>query len=511
MKRIAIALLAGAVLGAPTALTAQRPVITTVPQTLSLRDAVEMAVHYSPALRQAANDRGPAGWEVRNAFAAFIPSLTLNGGMGYRGAGRQNVFGDFFIESPSGISSNYNLSLNMQLSGRTLMQPGVALARRRAANESYESAEINLESNIRQQYLAVLRAQAQAEASEVQVTVNEESLNLAEARYEVGQNTMLDVRQAQVTLGQARVALLRANQLVTVEKLGLFQQMGVPAPDDPTAVVLTDTFPIVDPEWELAELLGAAQEFNPDLSSLRARHSAASANERAVKSDWLPSFSLSAGWSGWTQQYTDPDPYIDEQVSDARLRAAANSETCDYRNAVISGLSLQSQFDLWDCSVVAPAFTPEAAAALREWHTDQQSVFPFNFTRQPFSARLSVQFPIFTQFSRPMRAAQAAAQADDARELVRARELDVRTVVSRAYYGMLAAHEEIGIQEQNRTAGAEGLRLARERYRVGSGTFFELLDAQLTAQNAERDYINAIYGYHQAIATLEAAVGRPLR
>jgi outer membrane protein TolC len=76
---------------------------------------------------------------------------------------------------------------------------------------------------------------------------------------------------------------------------------------------------------------------------------------------------------------------------------------------------------------------------------------------------------------------------------------------------MLAAHEAIGIQEQNRTAAAEGLTLATERYRVGSGTFFELLDAQLASQNADRDYINAIYAYHQSIATLESAVGRPLR
>jgi outer membrane protein TolC len=38
-----------------------------------------------------------------------------------------------------------------------------------------------------------------------------------------------------------------------------------------------------------------------------------------------------------------------------------------------------------------------------------------------------------------------------------------------------------------------------------------LLDAQLAAQTAEADYINAIYAYHQSIATLEDAVGRPLR
>src|SRR5256884_8277413 len=48
-------------------------------------------------------------------------------------------------------------------------------------------------------------------------------------------------------------------------------------------------------------------------------------------------------------------------------------------------------------------------------------------------------------------------------------------------------------------------------YRVGSGTFFELLDAQVAALRAETDYINAGYDYHKALAALEAAVGPPLR
>jgi outer membrane protein TolC len=305
------------------------------------------------------------------------------------------------------------------------------------------------------------------------------------------------------------VALLQAEQLVTVEKLRLFQQMGIPAPSDPSTVILSDTFPIVQPSWELAGLLGNAEQFNPDLSALRARQASASANERAVKSEWLPSFGLSAGWSGYTQQYTDPANYIDGEVSGAAARTASNIETCNFRNDIINGLGLTSYTPL-DCAAL-PQWTPESELEARQFYDDQQSVFPFNFTRRPFSASVGFSFPIFTQFSRPMRAAQASAAADDARELVRARELDVRTAVTQAYYGMQAAHEAIAIQEENQTAAGEGLRLATERYRVGSGTFFELLDAQLASQNADRDYINAIYAYHQAIATLEAAVGRPLR
>jgi outer membrane protein TolC len=46
---------------------------------------------------------------------------------------------------------------------------------------------------------------------------------------------------------------------------------------------------------------------------------------------------------------------------------------------------------------------------------------------------------------------------------------------------------------------------------VGSGTFLNVLDAQAVAQQAETDYVAAVYAYHRAIVQLETAVGRSLR
>ena len=46
---------------------------------------------------------------------------------------------------------------------------------------------------------------------------------------------------------------------------------------------------------------------------------------------------------------------------------------------------------------------------------------------------------------------------------------------------------------------------------MGAGTFFELLQAQVAAQQAESDYITALFNYHRSLVSLEAAVGRRLR
>jgi outer membrane protein len=481
---------------APAVLQAQS-ITPPVPTSLSLRDAIELAVDFNPALRQTRNDRSPAAWGVRSAYGAFLPQFTLSGGLNYRGAGRQRFLTAEFNQTSATIGSSYSLGLSMQFSGRTLMQPGVASARLRAADAAIEGAEVNLESSITQQYLAVLQAGAQFDLARRQLERNEEFLRLAQARFDVGQNTLLDVRQAQVARGQSEVALLQADHAVTVEKLRLFQFMGLPAPDNPAAVTLTDTFPIAQPGWELSNLLGEAASTNPDLSVLRAQAASARATERASKSSWLPSLQFSAGWSGFTQQFTNTDVLIQQ----AQAGATAAIAECEFLNQNYLNAGSTPQ----NCSLLG--FTPDAEQAIRT----SNSVFPFSFTSQPFQASLGVSLPLFTQFSRPAEIAQASAQTDDAMEAVRARELQVRTDVSQAYYALRAAYEAIRIQEENRVAAQEQLRLATERYRVGSGTFFELLDAQVAAEQAEADYINAVYTYHRAIATLEAAVGRPLR
>ena len=469
-----------------------------VPSTLSLENAIRLAERYSPTYRQSANDRNPAGWGVRNAVASLLlPSVSANTGVTYSGAGQQRFLTSEFSQPSATIGSNYSINLNWQFDGNTLFAPGVQRASRDATDAGIEAVRMSVRNQVVQQYLSVLEADAQVDIQERQVSRNEENLRLARAQFEVGQRTTLDVRQAEVAKGQADVELVQARQAVLVERLRLFQTLGIPAPTDPTVVAIVDAFPIVAPDWQLEALLAMALDDNPDLNSLRAGESSARTREKATKGQWLPSLNFSAGWSGFTQQFTNGDFLVDQ----ARAQATGQVASCQQQNAinVVAGLPQA------DCTQFA--FTPELADQVRAGN----SGFPFNFSRQPFSARVTISLPIFDQFSRNLRISQASAATDDAREQRRARELQVRTDVSAQHYALIAAYQTITIQEANRSSAREQLRLAQERYRLGSGTFFELLDAQVVAEQAEVDYVKAVYAYHRSSANLEAAVGRPLR
>ena len=139
------------------------------------------------------------------------------------------------------------------------------------------------------------------------------------------------------------------------------------------------------------------------------------------------------------------------------------------------------------------------------------NVWPFNYTRQPFQASIRVSLPIFDGFSRNLSVSQARVQEEDLAESVRARQLQVETDVRGRYLGVQNAYRAIQVQEQSRQSAREQLRLAQDRYRLGSGSSLEVSDAQNNVTRAEGDYVNAIYEYHKAVAMLEFAVGRPLR
>jgi outer membrane protein len=475
--------------------------------TLSLAEAIDRARGNSPIYRQTLNNAGPAKWGVRNAYGSFLPSVTASADMGYTGSGETNLGGGFVQSTSAFLTSGYSLGLVWQLDGRVLSGPGTQKALQKATDEDIGGAGIQLKADITTQYLNALQAAAQVDVARQQVSRNADFLTLAQARYRVGQATLLDVRQAEVIKGQSDVALLRAVQTDNEAKLELLRQMGVEPPVPVEQIALSDSFPVTPPAYQLDQLLELADRQNPILRSLKARQDAATWGVRAAKSEFLPTLSVQAGWSGFTQQITDEDLLLGESFGTASEQAAR----CRYDNQVRTALDLggivPDCFARFGLNSTGTALSDASAAEIRH----ENSVFPFRYTGRPFFAALTVSLPIFTGFGRSLRLSQARAFEDDADEDVRARRLAVRTDVHARHLALQTAYKAIAVQEANRASARDQLRLAQDRYRLGAGTSLEVSDAQNAVQRAEGDYVNAVYDYHKAVAALEAAVGRPLR
>lgn len=473
---------------------------------LSLADALEQARTKSPAYRQALNNADPARWGVRNAYGNFLPQLSASSGLGYTGSG-QSQFGAFFGPTSPFWSSNYQIGLQWRLDGRVLAGPSQQKALQRATTEDIANARVSLRADVTTQYLNVLAAVAQTEVARQQVGRNDEFLRLARARYQVGQATLLDVRQAEATKAASEVALLQAYQRENEAKLELFRLMGVEPPVPVQQIALSDSFTVAPPTYQLDDLLRTAESENPSLQALKERGTAARANVRAVRSDFFPRLTAAAGWSGFTQQFTDENQLLTQSLTSAQQAAAE----CQFNNQIRTGLNLGGVVpDCFGINSLDPTGTsllPATAQQIR----DANSVFPFHFTGQPFQASLTISLPIFTGFGRRLQLAEARAQQEDADETLRAQDLLVRASVQARYLAVGTAYQAIAGQGRARDAAREQLRLARDRYRVGLGSALEVTDAQTAVATAEGNYVGAVYDYHRAITALEAAVGRPLR
>lgn len=424
---------------------------------LSLAEALRIARENNPDYRSMLNNRWAAGSEARSSALRLVtPTATVTGShQREQGSEQYYTFLQRNVQTPGNSSVGWGIQFGYSLSGSILADRGLARAELRATDADITGSVTVLETLVRQQYLNLLRAQAQVGMSQRLVERTNQTLEFARARNAVGQGTLIDVRRAEVELGQAEVDLMRARQAVENQVLVLFERLGVPAPT-PAAVVPTDSFPVQAPAFSADSLVELALRANPVLLALRARENAAAWGVRSAYSQYAPS--------------------LNARVSYGKYR---------YSTANFGGVDTTTGRVNWRDTTLTSI--------------------------QPWNLSIGVQLPIFDQFQRTVTTSRARAAQEDARLAIRSRELALRADVTAAYLALVAAYRAIGMQLSNRAAAAEALSLATERYRVGSGTFLELLDAQVASERADAAHVSAVYDYHWAFAALENAVGRTLR
>jgi outer membrane protein len=282
---------------------------------------------------------------------------------------------------------------------------------------------------------------------------------------------------------------------VEVEKLRLFQQLGVSQPAD---VQLTTDFPVNPPTFSVDTLLELARRQNPAIVALRARERAAGLNVRVAKAAYTPTLNLNTGWGGNSYQYTDSDYLVDQ----ARGGVMNQLSSCLSQDSLRTRVGLPTQ----NCNSRF-VFTDAQAAAIRS----SNSQFPFKFERSPLSLTASLSLPVFDNFNREERVQRAAVERDAAVYNVKAKDLAMTADVTQAYLTLRTAAQTVALQEQNATKAKEELAFAEERYKVGASTFLDVVTSRGTYEQALIDRVNAVYDYHKAFAALENAVGRPLR
>lgn len=463
---------------------------------LSIEQAVAIAQQNNPDYRVAVASRRTAAAAQRAAKGAFLPQFSASMVGQYQQGGQQLIAGTALGASGDILASSYSIGLTYQLNKAMFVNPKLQSANAAATESDIQGALATLRANVRQQYLTVLQDQETVALQDTLVASAQAQVDLAKGRAAVGSGTQLDVQRAEVSLGQQKVARIKAKNLLDVDRLRLFQQMGVaPQPE----AWLSSTVTVLPTLPSLNDLQTMAYADNPAVLALRSRRRAAELGVSQSRSDYFPTLTISTGIGGQTYSYRDPNFLVNQ----AQAQTVASRQACVQSQEVRAAVGLPNT--LADCSGIV--FTDAEAAAIRRGN----SQFPFDFQNTPRNVAVQISLPLFNGFTREQHVEEALVQEEDARYNVRSKELALTADVTAAYLTLQAAQETVLLQRDNAAKARQELQYTQDQYVVGLATFVDLITSRAAYAQAETDRINAEYDYQKDFAALESTVGHSLR
>ncbi len=415
---------------------------------IPLDEAVRLARRNSPATVQSQNAIRQAAGTVRQRYAAFLPSLTLNSGVSNSEGFNLAQVPDpanpgSFIAIPRPFSQdwagNHGLNANLQLfgGGSRVFQLQQARAQLDAAEAADVTQEFTIALQVKQQYYAVLAAREQRLAADRQLESAEQQLRASVARVRAGAATRSDSLRTSIQVGNARLAILTADNQLANANAALARLIGsevlVTAEESSAG---SETIAMAD-----AELLDNLER-SPAVVQAVANKTAAKEGNRSTLSQYLPTVSVSLGRS-------------------------------------YSGRA--GSFQLWGDS-------------------------DLNSTRTNYS----VSWNLFNGLNREQQLLQTGIAYDNAEAQLRDARLNARAQMIQQIGAFRTSEARVQIQLASVAAGEEDLRVQQERYNLGASTLLDVLNSQSTLDQARRDLIQARLDARTAKAQIEALVGRDL-
>lgn len=124
-----------------------------------------------------------------------------------------------------------------------------------------------------------------------------------------------------------------------------------------------------------------------------------------------------------------------------------------------------------------------------------------------FNVGLVVTWPIFNGFLTTRQLDEAKARRDSIKYAIKDLQLHVWLEVKSAYLQLETSIQRIHQAEDTLAASSGQLELAEKRYNAGLGNIIELTDAERFYIQDDAAYVDALYSYSVAKATLDRATG----
>jgi len=261
-----------------------------VPPTLSLEQAIEIALQYNPQVAASEQDISASRGLVTQALSMLMPRLDV------RTARTTPVdLPAFSFQSPDS-SWQTDLSLSQPLYTAGALPAGVKAAEEvlRGSEGSHRRTRHEMAFSVRGAYYAVLAAEEQVNVAQQVLDSALETLRVAKLRYEAGVAPQFDVLSAEARVARTEQTLISAQVARDTAWAILSTTLGVPIPP---GTQLSTPRPVTVSEADPVALRAEALANRPDLLAAKADEASAAAYLAVAKAGNLPTITGNMSYS----------------------------------------------------------------------------------------------------------------------------------------------------------------------------------------------------------------------
>ena len=422
-------------------------------ETITLQEAIDLALENNFQLKQAENNLQLAERSIFNEYADFLPSVSASlSGSSRKGQqlvrqGNSQVFVDNVTNS---IGGSIRASLPIFNGFDNILSLRINQADKLSSEERYEWARENVIFNTASRFLQVLLNKQLLEIARENLATSEKQLEQVRAQVEVGSRPTVDLYNQEATVANNELTVTRRENDLQLSKLQLTRQLQID-PQGSYEFVIPNFNPdnaSIDPDgsYSVDALIEQAFENRSDLKSEMANVRTLEMQLRQAKYDLFPTLNADASFSS---------NYSDQYFG--------------------GGVSFNDQF------------------------------FDQNFTQ---SVGLSLSIPIFSNWNRMFRIQSAQVNYKNAELNLEDTRLQIVQEVTQAYTDYLSFQKELESTQKALRAAEKTFETQRERYEVGAGTLIELSDANAQYVQARANRAQAVFNFIFQQKLLDYYIGK---
>lgn len=399
-------------------------------QTISLQEAIEIALENNNQLKVARNNVDLADMEERSEKADYLPSLDGNLS-GNRRIGRsfdQNT-GQITTETNNSFSGRLSASLPIFSGFENLHTLKSSEYTKQSREENLQRVRENIIFNTASNYLQFILNKQFLEIDSENLAASQKTLEQVRAQVEVGSRPTVDLYNQEAIVANNELAVVNSENALQSSRLQLIQTLQIdPRKNYNFSTPEIESQALQTPEYDIDQLVDSALESRSDLRRDEFDIQALRHQLNATRGSLYPSLSLSASIGS---NYSELIPF-----------------------------GFQDQF------------------------LDQNIQRTFG---------LSLNIPIFGNLNRKINVQSQQINYKNAQLNLRDTELQVIQEVNQAYNDYRSYIKQLESSEKALKAAERSYETQSQRYEVGAGTLIELSEANAQYVEAQANEVQALF------------------